>query len=223
MDNNAKALITQQRLSNQILIGDPLSDAAQVVEWFGAVQAQDYAGCLLGVGLRLGNSSVRAVEKAIAARTILRTWPMRGTVHLVPAADAKWMLRTLTPRVIARSAARYRELGLDANTLTRCRDLLIKALQGGKLLPRKQVYAALEAGGISNTKERGSHIIGHWAQEALICVGPHQGKQPTVALLDEFVPHSRDLQGDAAWAELALRYFRSHGPATIQDFCWWTG
>ena len=55
----------------------------------------------------------------------------------------------------------------------------------------------------------------------MIVFGPTDGKQPTFALFDEWITHSRDLAGDEALAEFALRYFTSHGPATVRDFAWW--
>lgn len=77
--------------------------------------------------------------------------------------------------------------------------------------------------GIAADGQRGVHILGRLAQEGLICFGPRQGKQQTFVLLEEWVPESRGLLRDEALAELALRYFTSHGPATISDYAWWSG
>lgn len=189
----------------------------------GAVQAQDYPGSLWAVGLRLPAAVESDIEEAVAARTIVRTWPMRGTLHFVPAADVRWMLRLLTPRVIARSAGRYRELGLDAAAFKRSGKILASALKGERPLTRGETYAVLQRGGVSIEGQRGIHILGHLAQHGLICFGPRKGKQPTFVLLEEWLPRPRERSREQALAILGERYFASHGPATVHDFAWWTG
>src|ERR1700730_18818587 len=99
---------------------------AEVVAWLGAVQAQDYLGALWAVGLRLTQASEKDIERALADRSIVRTWPMRGTLHFVAAADARWMVELLGPKIVARAAGRFRALGLDEATFARARRALVK-------------------------------------------------------------------------------------------------
>jgi hypothetical protein len=188
----------------------------------GAVQAQDYPGSLWAVGLRVRGAREADVEHAIASRAIVRTWPMRGTLHYVAADDVRWMLRLLAPRVMARAAGRHRELELDDASFALGRRILSRALEGGPLT-RPETYAALAAGGLSPAGQRGIHVIGHLAQQGFLCHGPRQRRQPTFVRLDDWVPASPDLTRDEALARLATRYFASHGPATLQDFAWWSG
>jgi hypothetical protein len=194
-----------------------------VVRWLGAVQAQDYLGSLWAIGLRLQKATEEAVEQAIADRTIIRTWPMRGTLHFVAANDIRWMLALLTPRVVANSRWRLEELELDPGVFARSRKAFMSALRGGRHLSRNAMYQALEAAGITTAAGRGLHILWQLAQEGFICFGARQAKQPTFALLDEWVPAATAKERDVALAELASRYFTSHGPATLQDFAWWSG
>ncbi len=215
--------IAHQRLHTQHIAAAPFAEPRDVVGYFGAVQAQDYLGSLWAIGLRMDATTEDVVERAIADRTIIRTWPMRGTLHFVAPADIRWMLALLTPRIIARSAGRYRQLELDDAVFARARDVVIKALEGGKQLSRPALYQVLAAADISPVGQRGIHILGHLAQEGLICFGAREGKQPTFALLDEWVPLAKTLTCDEALAELARRYFTSHGPATLHDFAWWSG
>jgi hypothetical protein len=134
------------------------------------------------------------------------------------------MLELLAPRIIQRHAARLlREYELDSTTLARCRKVLVEALGGDTPLTRKEIYHALEAAGIVCPGQRGIHILGRLAQEGLICFGPRRGRQPTFVLLDEWLPEGRGLLRDEALAELALRYFTGHGPATVSDLSWWSG
>lgn len=85
------------------------------------------------------------------------------------------------------------------------------------------MMALLEGAGIDPTGQRGYHILWHVAQAGLICLGPMDGKHQTFVLLDEWVPASasRRLSREDATAELAGRYFTSHGPATLPDFAGW--
>ncbi|HEX5939763.1 MAG TPA: winged helix DNA-binding domain-containing protein, partial [Dehalococcoidia bacterium] len=158
-----------------------------------------------------------------ADKSIVRTWPMRGTLHFVPAEDACWMLDLLTPRLRGRFARRYEELGLDESAFGRGGEIIQAALQGGKIMTRPEAVAALARAGLETADQRGYHILGHLAQGGLICFGPRQGKQFTFVLLDEWVPHPRRPEREEALGLLARRYFTSHGPATVQDFGWWCG
>lgn len=211
------------RLASQRIVGSDFTDPAEVVAHLGALQAQDYAAVLWAIGLRLQEGVRSDVERAIAERKIVRTWPMRGTLHFVAAPDVRWMLRLLAPRSIAASATRYRAVGLDDATVTRGADLIVRALEGGEPLTRDAVYAALDRGGISTAEQRGYLLLWRLASEGVICFGPHRAGKPTFVLLDAWIGGGGEFSGDEALAELARRYFRSHGPATVRDFAWWTG
>ncbi|MDB6118037.1 MAG: hypothetical protein JWO08_1818 [Verrucomicrobiaceae bacterium] len=204
-------------------ISAPGKTAAEVVASLVAMQAQDYLGALWSVGLRTAQATEATITEAIADRQIVRTWPMRGTLHFVAAADVRWLLALLTPRIIASAAGRHRKLGLDAEVFARSRKLLIKALEGGQSLSRDTLYQVLESGGIATNDQRGYHILWRLAQEGLICCASHMGKQPAFALLDQWVPAHPVMDRETSLGTLALRYFEGHGPATLADFVWWSG
>src|SRR5215475_7889315 len=216
--------ITRLRLHNQRIAGAKFGRPADIVAWMGAVQAQDYLGALWAVGLRMRNAVEADIAQALADRTIIRTWPMRGTLHFVAAADARWILELLTPRIVANNAQRLlKQFDLDENAFARSKELLERALEGGKQLARTAMYDVLEAGGVSAASQRGLHILWRLAQDGVICFGAREGKQQTFALLDEWAPKAKRIGRDESLAELAKRYFTSHGPATLQDFTWWSG
>jgi hypothetical protein len=129
----------------------------------------------------------------------------------------------VAPRVIAGRRARYRQLELDQDVFDRSRDLLTRALEGGRQLTRGVLFKTLDAAGIATAGQRGIHILQRLALDGLLCFAARQGKQQAFALLEEWVPPSRTLEREEALAELAARYFTSHGPATRQDFLWWSG
>jgi winged helix DNA-binding protein len=216
--------ISRHRLHNQHIAGAAFEKPSDAVGWLGAVQAQDYLGALWAVGLRTQNATEADIERAIADKAIVRTWPLRGTLHFVAAADVRWMLELLTPRVVAGDTRRLQQqFDLDEAIFARSRKVIVRALRGGQQLSRKAIYQALEAAGISAAGQRGLHILQRLAQEGVICFGARIGKQQTFALLDEWVPNVKRMERDEALAELARRYFTSHGPATAQDFTWWSG
>ncbi|HSI12023.1 MAG TPA: crosslink repair DNA glycosylase YcaQ family protein, partial [Chthoniobacter sp.] len=185
--------IARLRLRHQQIAVHRFQRPGQVVAWLGALQAQDYPGALWSIGLRLPQATQKDVEKAIAAHEIVRTWPIRGTLHFVAAADVHWMRALLTPRIIARSALRQRQLELDAAIFARCEKIFLKALRGGGQLTREQMLALLEKERITTAGQRGYHILWRLAQEGLLCFGPHAGKQPTFTLLEEWIPTGRQM------------------------------
>lgn len=215
--------IARLRLYNQQIARPQFKAPGQVVSWLGALQAQDYAGAKWSIGLRLPDTTDADLEQSIATKAIIRTWLMRGTLHFVEASDVHWMLALLTPRVIAGSARRRQQLELDDSVFARSRELFVKGLRGGKQLTRNEMYLLLERANISTAGQRGYHILVQCAQEGLICFGPPVSNQQTFTLLEEWAPRTKKLERDEALAELTRRYFTSHGPATQQDFVWWSG
>jgi hypothetical protein len=215
--------IARLRLASQQIARPAFERPAEVVAWLGAVQAQDYLGALWAVGLRMPSATEQAIEQALAEKTIVRTWPMRGTIHFVAPADVRWMLELLTPRVVRGSKSRMAQLGLDQTIIQASAKILSKELQGGKQLTRPAIYELLGRANIATDNSRGLHILGRLAHERLLCFGARAGKQPTFALLDEWAPEAKSIPRDEALAKLAVRYFTGHGPATLQDFVWWAG
>ncbi len=212
------------RLDNQAIARAGFRKPEDAVAWFGAMQAQDYLGSLWAIGLRTRGATESVVESAEARRAIVRTWPMRGTLHFVAADDVRWMTRLLAPRIVARHSARWkRDFGVTAKLLGRADEIVTGALEGGRRLSRERLYEILESKRVRTDQSRGLHLLLVLALKGRLCLAGRDGRQHTFALLDEWVPKSRELEGDDALAELALRYFTSHGPATVKDFTWWAG
>jgi hypothetical protein len=215
--------IPSNRLFNHHISLPRCQAPAEVVAWLGAIQGQDYPGAVWSIGLRLPNATESAVEQAFAERKIVRTWMMRGTLHVVAAADIRWMLDLLSPRVIANTALRSQRLELDDKIFGRCRKLFTRALTGDRQLTRAAMLELLARDGISTAGARGYHILWRLAQEGLLCFGPRSGKEHTFALLDDWVKPAKPVARESALAELARRYFSSHGPAPLSDFIGWSG
>lgn len=216
--------ILAQRLVNQHLVGAKLETPAQVVELLGAVQAQDYAGAKWGLALRMKHASDAELDAAFDAGEILRTHVLRPTWHFVTPNDIRWLLELTAPRVNAFNASMYRKYELDDATFKKSNALLEKALRGGKQKTRAELAAVLEQNGIvPQDSVRLSLLMMRAELDALICSGARRGKQFTYALLEERAPNAKSLHRDEALYELTRRYFSTRGPATAQDFAWWSG
>lgn len=218
----------QRRLRGLRLIAQRISaprsaTPAETVRWMLALQAQDFPGVKWSVGLRQLDGTEAAVEAACDAGEIVRSWPMRGTLHLVAAEDLPWMLRLTAPRSVASAGARRAFLGIADLDVELARDIAVAALTGGGIRRREALLAAIEAGGVSTRGQRGYHLLWYLAQTGTLVLGPADGRQQTFVLLDEWVPHPRRLEHDEALGELARRYFASHGPATAKDLARWSG
>jgi len=216
--------ILSYRLRNQLLSQTELTSPVEVVIWFGAVQAQDFAGAKWALGQRVKDATEAEIDRAFNEGKILRTHVMRPTWHFVAPADLRWLLKLTAPRVHAANGYQYRALEISSSLMQQSQTIFEKALRGGKYLTREELALALKQAGISSDDQlKITYLVLSSELDGVICSGPRRGKQFTYALLEERLPPSHDMARDEALAELTRRYFSSHGPATLQDFIWWSG
>ncbi|MGI5213565.1 winged helix DNA-binding domain-containing protein [Plantactinospora sp. CA-290183] len=214
--------IARRRLRNLRLTGAPLPGVPDVVHRLGAVQSQDYGPAKWSVGERTSGVGDADLDRAFNDGVLLRTHLLRPTWHFVLPADIGWLLDLTAPRVRAQCAYQYRQLGLDLDVRERATRLIADVLQGGNHLTRRELAGPLEREGLRTEDFRLGHLMLHAELEGVICSGPLRGRQHTYALLAERAPDTRRLGADEALAELVLRYFTGHGPATIKDLRWWS-
>jgi len=216
--------VLAHRLRNQKLSSPDFAEPAEVVRWFGAVQAQDFNAAKWALALRMRQATNAAIKSAYDEGRIVRTHVMRPTWHFVAREDIRWLLQLTAPRVNIKSGSGYRMFELDAATLKRSNKVIANALKGGKHLTRSALKTLLNRAGIAaDNPVRLAHIVLRAELDGVVCSGPMAGKQFTYMLFDERVPATKALAREEALAELARRYFKSHGPATVQDFVWWSG
>jgi hypothetical protein len=215
--------LIRRRLANQRLVGSRFRSPADLVAWMGAIQAQDFAGAKWAIGMRTPGARDADVDGVFDAGAILRTHVLRPTWHFVTPADIRWMLMLTGPRVLAACAPYCRTLEIDAAMVKKSRKILDRALRDHAFKTRAQLGQILGRGGITATGTRLGLLMMDAELNAQICSGPRRGKQFTYALIDERAPRSGITSRDEALAELARRYFTSHGPATLRDFSWWSG
>ena len=188
------------------------------------IQAQDWPAAVLGVRARTGGVTAADVERALVEdRSVVRTWLMRGTLHLVATEDYRWLLPLYGPVLIPGDRSRKAELGLDEATLVACTQAIPKVLAGEGPLTRSAIVEALGRRGIRLEGQAGIHAIQRAALEGVVCRGPDRARQPTFVLTAGWVGPLRPLPREAALAELAHRYLLAFGPATPEDFAYWSG
>jgi winged helix DNA-binding protein len=215
--------IARLRLRRQHLTGTPLPTPEAVVGWLGAVQAQEFGVAKWSIAQRSrGRVTSADLDRALAERRILRTHVLRSTWHFVLPADLRWLLMLIGPRVRARMASYYWRNGLTDAVFARSQAVLREALAGGRQLLRKEVAAAFARGRVATDGLKLRFLLLQAELDLVVCSGALRGKHQTFALVDDLVPPAPPLPEDEALAELARRYFSSHGPATLEDFLWWS-
>lgn len=211
------------RLAAQRLAGPGKASPAEALRWMTAVQAQDLRGALAPVALRTAGDTSASVRAALDAGPVVRSWPMRGTPHLVAAEDLPWMLQVLAPRVVAASTARRTQLGLDEQQVEHARASTQPVLAGGGRVRRADRFTTWKRAGLDPAGQRGTHVLRVLATTGTVVLGPTDGGEQLLVLTEEWIPHPREPQREEALGELALRYFASHGPAQVTDFARWAG
>jgi hypothetical protein len=215
------------RLVAQRLAGPGLPTATDAVRWMTATQAQDFSSAVLAIALRTQSRSRTEVHDALDSGAVVRSWPMRGTLHFVAAEDLSWMLELTAERSLAAARLHRTQLDLELSIIERAREITVETLSGGGHTSRADLLASWEKAGLKTVKQHGYLLIWHLAQTGTLCIGPTglgptDGTEQHFVLFDEWITTSRHLEHDEALGEWASRYFRSHGPATAKDFTWWT-
>lgn len=215
--------IINQRLLNQQIAATSVKTPHELVSWLGPMQSQDFGMAKWAIGLRLPGLRDVDVEDAFNKGAILRTHMMRPTWHFVTPEDIGWIQKLTAHRVHAASASMYRKTGMNSKMFARCNDLLAKILQGNNYLTRDEIKTELQKIKLKPDNLQMVYLLMNAELECLICSGPRKGRQFTYALLEERAPVTGPRDREEALAKFTERYFASRGPATLQDFAWWSG
>ncbi|MDE3132100.1 MAG: AlkZ family DNA glycosylase [Acidobacteriota bacterium] len=207
------------RLVAQGLAGDGLDSPQAAAERLLCLQAQDYWSGLASVAVRCG-IGLDQVEAAFDAGSIVRAWPLRGTLHLLAAHDLPWLRELLGPRQLALASLREERLGLDADTLERAAAVALEALGTGPQ-SRAELNRAWSAAGVDASGQRSYHLIWHLAHRGTLVLGPTRAGRHMFVRCDRWLPEAASIPRHDALARLALRYFSGHGPATPADLTRW--
>jgi hypothetical protein len=221
--------VRRARMRAQLLTGRRPRSVAEVVRAVGGLQAQDTPASRLALRPRSAGVDEAAVRHACNdRRSVVRTWAMRGTLHMVAAEDAAWLVALLGPTFAAADRRRRLQLGLDDDLCERALAALPAVLAGGPLA-RAELVGALAAKGvpIDPDGQAPAHLVAYAALRGLVCRGPDlRGDQASYVLLEDWVGADRmrpPRDPDDALAELARRYLGGHGPAAPEDLAAWSG
>lgn len=230
--------LVARRLVAQGLAIRPFGTAHDVARAQLAMQGQDLPGVIASIALRLSPEVAPSAQVAVAAvlaafdeGTIVRGYPMRGTVFAVAAEDLRWITE-LCAGAPARAQERRRgQLGLDDEQVDRARTLLESAAgERTRGLSREDLFALWEREGLAPARGRGYHVLSYLMATGVAAYGPWnpQAQSNDVVLAETWLPLGTSIaerfggDTDTAAAELLLRYLTGHGPATLRDAAWWS-
>jgi hypothetical protein len=215
------------RLRSQHLTDDTrvTGDVAAVTRSVCAIQAQAFDAARHQVRARSVGLTAAAVDQAFEEeRSVVRTWLMRGTLHVCAADDLRWLMDVFGNAINQFGASGRRNLGLDDATCARGVAVIRTALAAGPMARREIRRHLVDAGVLEEpVGQTLVHLLYHAAACGVVCCGPRMGRDDSFVLLDDWVPPSKGPRGEAALAELALRYFGAYGPAGEADFAAWSG
>ena len=212
-----------ERMTRQGLATRSAADPAGVAAAAVGLQAQDVGAARLGVRARSTAVDEAAVVNAIQhERSVVRTWLMRSTVHLVAAADLRWMAGLYGPIMERNHRTRWRNLGIT-EPLIDAAAIHARELLDGRGLTRHELAGELAGRGVElgEDGQAATHLLAALTARGLTCRGADRGRDATFVLLDDWVA-AAPAPADPV-AELARRYFRAFGPATAADFTTWSG
>jgi len=215
-------LVIAERLTAQLLAGEPARDPVAVAERLLAIQGQDLRGARLAVRARTAGLSVADVDAALADRSLLITWVNRGTLHLMRSEDYPWLHALTAPPLAAGIERRLRQEGVDAAAAERGVKAIVRAVEDGPQT-RDQLREAVVAAGVPNAGQGLIQLMALASLRGLTVRGPMIGKQHAHVLVRDWLGEQPAVDRDRALAELARRYLAGHGPASDRDLARWAG
>ncbi len=200
-------------------------DLIKVAQSVSGIQAQQTAAMMLALRARVRGLTIAQVDVAIARHRLVRTWLMRGTLHLSAADDVGWMLGLLSPTFIASGKRRREQLGLDDDTSAKGLKLL-ESILSDRPMTRGEIVEALAERGLALDRRSQApiHLIGLAALRGITLLGADRPKgESTFVLTDKWIDSAEKLPEDKAVAQFVWRYLLGYAPADVKDFMAWSG
>jgi hypothetical protein len=195
-----------------------------LVRHLTGVQAQVLSGAALALCARSDGLTAGAVDRArVRDRSIVLTWAMRGTLHLIAAEDYGWLVPLVTEPSVATALRRLRQEGVSPEQPARATRLIGRMLAREGPMTRAEIAEELRRHHIRTEGQAIAHLVWHASAQGLICHGPEHGREPTFVLVRDWLGDTRTPGKEAALAELAVRYLNAHQPAEPEDMASWSG
>lgn len=219
--------VRRQRLHAQHLdVKAPVDQLTEVVRSLCGANAQSRQAMMLSLRARIEGLELADVSKVLEEKRLVRTWAMRGTLHLVDPQDLGWLVPLLGPGLIKKGMRRRLELGLDEKKVTLGLEEVRDILHKDGSLTRSELIERLNDRGvdIDPKSQAPYHLLARAALEGIIGIGPENdmGKQ-TFYLVADPGAIRKGISDDEGQAELARRYLSGYGPASLKDFSSWSG
>ena len=225
------------RMKAQLLTCHEVSTVQTLVQKMGALQAQHLEMTQWAIGKRLSLCSrgeivtAADVQKALEKGHIVRTHALRPTWQLLSGEDLLWILQLTGPAIKKTLFSRDKHLGIEEKEYVRSDKAIYRILEKHPNLSRQELITALTQLGFAMDEYRSNHYIMHAELQGIICSGPVSNDKHTYALVEKVLGKNykkaenlkNTLKDQAGIQQLASRYFSTRGPASIQDFAWWSG
>ena len=218
--------ISAFRLTRHHLVGQKQVDLTTVCQNVCGIQAQVMSAAEMALWARTHYLTRADVHSGLwKSRTLVKTYCMRGTLHLLPATDYSIYIGALKKSRVEAVQRNMSKFGIPLREIDRMNKALMEALNSGPMTKRelgKQVLPFLE----KKMRTWMNHVWNIFRPaivEGLICYGPDKGKEPTFVRADQWLPEQIEVSEQEAKQILLRRYLRAYGPATLQDFSRWTG
>ena len=216
--------ILLSRLINHGLCHSSLKDPYEVVKHMMCTQAQDFNQHQWAIASRVaGSCTFQDIEKAYNQGKIVKTWTQRGTIHCVAAEDAWWVVKLCASKTLKGFKKRRDYLGISDELCDKALTSIQKMLSGRKILTRKEIIHNLTEAWIDMQTGRGYHLLCYAASLGIVVQWPIKNKDHAFVLVKDRIPQVKQLTEEESLKELTLRYFISHGLATVKDFARWSG
>ena len=236
-DGNKDHPLLAARMKAQLLTCHEVSTVQTLVQKMGALQAQHLEMTQWAIGKRLSlcsrGEAVTAsdVQKALGKGHIVRTHALRPTWQLLSGEDLLWILQLTGPAIKKTLFSRDKHLGIEEKEYVRSDKAIYRILEKHPHLSRQELSTALTQLGFAMDEYRSNHYIMHAELQGIICSGPVSNDKHTYALLEKVLGKNykkaeklkNTLKDQAGVQQLASRYFSTRGPASLQDFAWWSG
>jgi hypothetical protein len=217
--------VIAQRLTAQLLAGQPARDPVAVAKRLLALQGQDPRGVRLAIRSRTEGLSVADVDHALTVdRSLLITWLNRGTLHLVCSEDYPWLHALMTPPLFTGNARRLGQEGVTPSAADRGMAVIQRALADEGPLTRSQLRDRVAVAGVPTDGQALVHLLMLASLRGVAVRGPMIGREQAYVLVRDWLSEPpQPVDRGRALAELARRYLRGHGPATDRDLANWAG
>lgn len=213
------------RLLSQQLICPQFDHPAELVNYMGAIQAQEYRMMRWAVARRTRKPSAKAFKEAFDSGQIIRLHLMRGTWQLVSAEDYWPLVELCAPRAmtVTKGWMNSNKISISDDEVMQIRDIIIQTVADKRSATKEEIVQALTEKDIHMDEHRLSYHIRMAEISGTICSGDLLPMKATYALTADKVKPKRIMDRDETLLLLTRKYFQSRQPATLEDFVWWSG